>query len=252
MGSKEVHKIIQSMSLELNSYKQRKIFTPLETQNIQEKRMKYEMKMQRLKKNLSDYQNYIKSECKLLKSREKKKENKGIPTETIDENLEKNILRIYRKAFRQFSDKELLIEFSEFCVRRGFNDILKEVMSEQLLKHTQDEEMWIFAAKKLWEIQDIESARNALIKGLGIVEQKKLLMVEFFKLEVAYADKLRRFNRDLGVKPEDFGSVENGDVAFELFKEIATNYTDVEVKQCLRISKLIPGFREKLKGILVE
>lgn len=252
MGNKTVHEIIKHMSNELDSYKQRKIFKPQEIQKIVEQRKKYEMKLQRTKKNVADYKNYIKNEKKLLKQRNKVMEKKNIKREDTDRDLETNILRIYKNVFKMFNDNSMLEEFGSFCIAHMFLDEMKEIFSQQLLKHPEDEKSWILCSKKFWEIEDIDAARGTLIKGISIVENKKLLMVEFFKLEVMYADKLARYSREMGVEEKEYGDIERGEVAVECFKEIATKCTKIEIEQCLRISKLLPGLRNRLKEMFCE
>lgn len=252
MGSKEVHEIIKNMGTELNSYKVRKIFTPKEIQDIIINRKKYELKLQRTKKNLSDCVNYIKHEKKILKKRNKAMEKKCISVEKSDEELLRNIVRIYNRAFNTFEAKELIKEYADFCIKIGFIEEMKDMLTKQLLKNAKDEDLWIFSSRKFWEVEDIESARNMLMKGMSVVENKKVMYVEFFKLEVMYADKSARFNREMGVDKKDYGEIENGEIAVEMFKEVVQKCTELEVQQCLRLSKLLPGLRERLKELLIE
>ena len=120
MKAKNVYENLKCMMMELNGYKERKIFTPQEIQKILMTRKKYELKLQRLKKNISDYTNYIRYECKLLKSRNQRMLKNNILEQETDINLEKNILRIYKKAFSLFTDIDMVQSFGEFCIKIRF------------------------------------------------------------------------------------------------------------------------------------
>ena len=256
MKAKNVYENLKCMMMELNGYKERKIFTPQEIQKILMTRKKYELKLQRLKKNISDYTNYIRYECKLLKSRNQRMLKNNILEQETDINLEKNILRIYKKAFSLFTDIDIVQSFGEFCIKIRFKIDIYEEMKEcfriQLLKNPKDEKLWIFCSNKFWEIEDIESARNTLIKGIHIVDNPSQLYVTFFKLEVEYANKLSRLNYEMGIDTKDYGKIEKGEIAIEFFKEIAQKFTNIEIQQCLKISKILPGLNEELKKLLAN
>ncbi|KAL6120525.1 hypothetical protein NUSPORA_02733 [Nucleospora cyclopteri] len=249
MSSQKVHEIVENMADELNSYKSRKIFAPAEIQQIIEIRKKHEMKLQRTKKNLADFTNYIKRELKLLRKRNKKISKGNLPFEESDKKLEKNILRIFKKAFEIFNDSQLLKEFGEFCVKNGFAEEMKAVFGKILLKNLKNDDLWVFCAKKFWEINDIESARNTLIKSMPVCEKQSVIHVELFKLECLYANQLCRFNREMCIPEEKYGNVEKGEIALEIYRAISSQYTETEIKQCLRISKMVPGLTEKIKNL---
>ncbi|ORD93400.1 UTP6 [Enterospora canceri] len=252
MSSKSVYETVKRMTPELAGYKERKIFSGEEVQKIMEARKRYEMRLQRTKKNVADFINYVNSEMKLLKKRNKIIEKKSIMREDTDKMLETNILHIYMRGFRHFDDSKMFKQFGEFCVKHNFIEEMKSVFERQLLMHSKDVEYWLYCTRQFKQIEDIESARNTLLRGLDVVEDKNELYVEFFKTEVEYAAKLMRFNREMGVAEEDYGRVERGEIALDFFREIAANCTNVEVAQSLKISKTLPGLTQKIKAILHE
>lgn len=179
-------------------------------------------------------------------------EEKMIIKEETDSQLEKNILRIYNKIFFNFDGSDILEEFSAFCIRNGFIEEMKNVFASQTLKHSENEKLWLLCSSKIWETEDIEAARAMLIKGMEIVKNVNLLMVAFFKMEVEYAGKLFRYSREMGINENEIGDIEKGNVALECFKEISKKCGKIEVEQCLRLSKNLPGLVEKCKGFLSE
>lgn len=238
-----VQKVLEWMAPELNSYKKRRIFNQKQIQKIIENRRKFENKLQRNNKKLTDFLAYIESEKNLEKIRNKKIKDTGL--EETDLLLQSNIIKIYQRALHYYNEPILLKEFSEYCIKRKAIEELKNTFAEKCLKNVTDTDMWVYCAQKLWEIGDIEDARNLFIKGTSVNFDSKLY-IEFFRLECLYANKLNNINAEFGVKDEEKDDIEMGKIALAVFNNFKNKLNTNEINQCLEISNIIQGLRESI------
>lgn len=247
-----VQKKLESMAAELDSYYRRKVFTKKEIDTIILTRRKYENKINRTSKRLNDFIFYIESEKKLEKIRNKKISNLGSGFEESDLYLQKNIILIYSRAFHYFPNRRLLEDFSEYCVKKKLYEELKTVFSTICLKSVSDTDLWVYCAKKLWEIEDIDGSRSIFLKCCGFYQSFKVYF-EFFKIECQYAQKINKINESLGVLEEDKDDIEKGDIALTVFKEIIglpVKITHEMLEECYETSKAVAGLTDKMKTLI--
>lgn len=248
-------KIDQRMSMlapEIAGYKERNLFTPKEIQKIITMRRVHECKIHRRKKNLHDFVAYIESEKKFEKLRNRRIKKAHASHLETDSILIKNIMSIYKWALYLFKEKGLVSEFADFCIEKKLLDDMKEVMGELCLKNPTDVDLWIFFAEKLWEINDIESARNTFIKCTGVNSDNNRVFVEFFRLECAYAEKINRINKEMGISVDEKDEIETGEIAMAIFKEIYTRFGTTDIDECMSIAKMVDDLSEKMKAYLNE
>ena len=123
---------------------------------------------------------------------------------------------------------------------------MKETLGKLCSKNVMNNDLWIYAAQKFWEIEDIESARTVFLKGIAINKNPKIL-VEFFRLECLYCEKLNKINIEIGIEDEDNGDLERGEVAFVVFEELLSlKDKDLYLKECIEISKVVPTLYKKI------
>lgn len=244
-----VQRVLERMAPELCSYKKRRMFEKREIDKIIENRRKYENKLQRSKKRLSDYLSYAESEKKLERLRNKRLSKLGTGLEETDLLLQQNIISIYSRAMHYFSDRKLIEDFSEYCIKRKCYEEMKSAFATKCLKELTNMELWIFCAQKLWEVDDIDGARSIFMKSLSIGPSLRVY-VEFFRLECLYSQKINKINEELGIGEEDKDDIEKGKIAAAVFEEMLSRSPNEEIEECLEISKAVPGLEQRLRDVL--
>ncbi|ORD97724.1 UTP6 [Hepatospora eriocheir] len=246
---KSVQNILESFVPELKGYKDRSVFNSNEIHNIVEKRRHFELKMLRRLKKITDFVAYIKSEEKIRKLRNKRIIKVGTNTIQSDFILERNILSIYIRAMRLFEETSLIKSFVDFCISTGFESEMKRILNEKCMKKPNDRDLWIFAAKKCSDINDIELAREFFIKAISLCDDKEhRIYIEFFRVEVNYMKTLIKFNKDMGIKECDYGEVEKGNVALAVLEEFIDKVTELDLKELAVIAKNF----SKIKSVIEE
>lgn len=244
-----VQKSLETMAIELESYRNRSLFNEKQMKKILAMRKQFENKLARCKKRIIDFVEYIDSEKKLEKIRNKKIIQLKVGIEESDFILTKHIIELYKMALHNFDEPFLLKDFAEYCIKKRKIDDMKTVFAKKCLKNISDSEMWIFCAQKLWEIDDVDGARELFIKGISINNDSKL-QVEFFRLECMYADKLNKINKDFEVAEEDMDDLEKGKIALLVFNDMMKRLTQNEILECIEISRIVPGLEEKLRKLI--
>lgn len=245
----KVQRMLERMAPELSSYRKRQIFEKCQIDKIIENRRKYENKLQRAQKRLSDYLSYAESERKLEKLRNKRISRLGTGLEETDMLLQQNIISIYSRAMHYFDDQKLLVDFSEYCIRRRCYEEMKSAFATKCLKNLADTDLWIFCAQRLWEIDDVDGARSIFMKSVGANPDSRIY-VEFFRLECLYSQKINKINEELGVCEEDKDGIEKGEIAAAVFGEMLGRSSEREIEECLEISKIVPGLGQRLRDML--
>lgn len=245
----KVQRALEWMAPELESYKNRKIFTQKQIQRIIENRRRFENKLQRTSKKLSDFLAYAESEKNLEKTRNKKISELGIGLEETDMILQANIIKTYEKAAHYFNEPIVLKDLSDYCIKRKAFDDMKSIFAKKCLKYSTNTDLWVFCAQKLWEIDDVDGARSLFMKSNGVNHDPRLY-VEFFRFECLYASKLNKINEELGVDEEDKDEIEKGKIALVVFENLVGKVTEKEIQQCFEISKLVPGLEEQMLKVI--
>lgn len=246
-----VQHALEAMAPELENYKKRNIFSESEIATIIETRRRFETKLQRSQKKLEDFLNYIASEAQLERIRNKRiKKTDAVHSET-DALLGRNILATYRRALYLFDEPSVVKAFTDFCIKHKFYEEMKETLFAKCLRNLRNTDLWVFAAEKLWEINDIEGARGVFLKSIGTNSDLRLL-IEFFRLECLYAERLNQINDELGIEEEEKSGVERGEVALAVFRGMADRIRQAEYEECLEISHKVSGLPDKLTRIFNE
>lgn len=241
-----VQRALETFAPELASYKNRKIFKDSQINKIIENRRRFESKIQRSSKRLTDFLEYAHSEMKLEKIRNKKVAEIGAGLEETDLILENNIFKIYENAIHHFDEPILLKEFSEYCIKKKATEKMKTVFANKCLKNTKDTDLWVYCAQQLCLIDDNDGARNLFLKAISINSNPQLY-IEFFRFECLFAHKLNLINQELGVDEDDKDDIEKGEVAMAILKTILDKFGNEYQSELIEISKVIPGFEDKVK-----
>lgn len=244
-----VQRSLERMASELESYRKRKIFDEKQLKKVLETRKSFENKLARKNRKLIDFLEYIDSEKRLERIRNKKIMDMGIQIEEADLALTENIIKTYEKALYYFDEPSIVRDFSEYCIKKKRFEEMKTAFSKKCLKNTSDADLWIFCAQKLWEIDDINGARELFIKAISVNTDKRLY-VEFFRFECLYVLKLNKINDELGVLEEDKDDVERGQLALVIFEEMRDKLSQTQIEECIEIARLVPEIEKGIVKIL--
>lgn len=246
-----VQERLERLAPELLDYSNRKIFTPKEIMKITDTRRLFETRLCRSKRRIEDFLQYLESEKKLDKIKNRRMRSMRCPSSEMDLIIRKNISDIYRRAIYQFPEPFLVREYSEYCVKNSFYDEMKTLLSELCLRRTGDTDLWVYTAQKLWDINDIDSARNVFLQATSVNHDCRLL-VEFFRLEVAYAERTNQINQELHIEEDDKGDIEKGAVALAVYRSLLPEASASELRECLEIAKAVPGLADRVGECMGE
>lgn len=246
-----VQRAMEKMAPELEDYVLRKIFTIKEVKKITETRRQHENRLSRAEKKVNDFVQYLESEKRLERVRNSRIKKMGIARSEMDGMLARNVLSVYERALYYFHEPFLLKDFAEYAIKHKEIEIMKECLGRKCAKRPEDADLWIYTAQKLWEVNQIEDARNVFLKCASINNQTRVL-VEFFRFECAYASSIIELNREIGLNEEDNGEIENGELALAVFRVLEPRANSNEIEELLEISTLVPGLQAKLKELSVK
>lgn len=244
----KVQKALEIMAPELASYKTRKIFTEAQINRIIENRRRFENKLQRSAKRISDFIGYAHSELKLEKIRNKKIAETGAGLEETDLILENNIFKIYENAIYHFNEPFLIKEYSEYCIKKKAVERMKTTFASKCLKNLRDTDLWIYCAQQLCEVEDSDGARSLFMKAIS-VNQDYRLYIEFFRFECIFAQKLNAINQELGVEEDEKDEIEKGQIALIVLQSIIDKFGVKYESECVEIAKnTVPELETKVKS----
>ncbi|XP_071107937.1 U3 small nucleolar RNA-associated protein 6 homolog [Haliotis cracherodii] len=234
-----VQQSIEEMLPELEQMERVKLFTKAETRQILKKRQSYEYKLRRRTKCREDFLQYVQYEVNVLKLVEKRREASGCTYKRleIDVAIIQRIHKLFRLVCLRFQDDiKLWLSHIEFCKSRNERSYVSRLYTRMLQVHNKKPDLWVMAAK--WEFEaniNPENARTLLQRGLRFNDTSKQLWIEYYRLELLYAEKLRKRRELL----EEFADVEqeavlSGTVAQIVYKKAVEQFPgDVDLALAL-------------------
>ncbi|XP_015589192.1 U3 small nucleolar RNA-associated protein 6 homolog [Cephus cinctus] len=183
-----VEKRCEDMIPELEQMERIKLFDKNEIRGIAKKRKEYEYKIQRHTKCKEDYLRYIQYEMDLLKLVRQRRDKLGIGQKKsdIDYAIANKVNQLYTQAIHKFQDDvRFWIAYMKFCKHMRFHSSTSRMIGRMLQVHQDKPKCWHIAAR--WEIeenQNIQNARQYLLRGLHIHPDSRLLYADSFRLEL--------------------------------------------------------------------
>ncbi|KAJ2944216.1 hypothetical protein O0L34_g18195 [Tuta absoluta] len=191
--AEQVNQRIEEMINELEQMRRTNLYTEEEIKEISRKRKEFEYKVQRRVKEKEDYVQYIAYELALLEDISLRRKQHKLVEKKKD--LEYAIAKRLNKLFKQFiyrfqNEVEIYFEYIKFCKSVGFDAAASGIIGQMLQMHGDKPKMWQMAAKWEWKEQDnLESARNFLIKGIHRHPESEILYLDLFEIELMLAAK---------------------------------------------------------------
>ncbi|KAI5072003.1 hypothetical protein GOP47_0012109 [Adiantum capillus-veneris] len=192
---------LERMLPELDDLKERGLFSDAEVKEIAKRRREFEFRLERRSKMKEDYLNYIKYELQLEKLRllrkkslvrEMQSSKQRWQPSLCDRASAMRIMLIYQRAVTRFKgDLDLWVQYLEYCKSQGTRRMQK-VLTKVLRLHPTVPDVWIYASA--WEFEqnkNIVAARALMQRGLRMCSQSEQLWLEYFRLELVYAERLK-------------------------------------------------------------
>ncbi|XP_013395525.1 U3 small nucleolar RNA-associated protein 6 homolog [Lingula anatina] len=254
-----VQQSIEEMLPELEQMERVKLFSKAEAKLILKKRTAYEYKLRRRTKRKEDYLQYIQYEIHLLSLVRKRRERTGymFKREEIDVSIIQRIHRLFRLAIYRFQDDlKLWLSHIAFSKKRHEKSSVSKIFTRMLQVHNKNPELWVMAAK--WEFEDNKStdnARNLLQRGLRFNPTSQVLWLEYYRMELLYADKVKKRLKILGTSLDEGNETSDAVLQNKISPVVYKNALEIcsDVKfhlSFLEISKLFSFTEDHQKEIL--
>ncbi|KAH9533312.1 hypothetical protein CY35_18G045200 [Sphagnum magellanicum] len=213
---------LERMLPELEDLESRKLFSRSEIKEIVRKRRDFEYMLKRPSTLKRDYLRYVQYETELENVRRARKKvishnllSKGEKWRgsLCDRASAMRIMFIYERAVTRFKgDLDLWFRFLEYCRAQGSRRFQKAA-TKALRLHPTVPGLWIYAAA--WEFEhnlNVTAARVLMQRGLRMCPKSENLWVEYFRMELTAAQKLKARQIVLGIghKPRPEALLENG------------------------------------------
>ncbi|KAL3876207.1 hypothetical protein ACJMK2_034077 [Sinanodonta woodiana] len=226
-----VQQSIEEMIPEMEQMERVGLFTKAETRQILKKRRAYEYKLRRRTKCKEDFLQYIQYEVNLLGLVKERRKRTGyiFKKVEIDISILQRIHKLFRLALVRFKDDiKLWLSYIEFSKSRREKATVSRLFTSLLQMHNKRPDLWIAAAKYEFEYNaNSGNARGLLQRGLRFNPESKHLWLEYYRLELLFAEKLRKRKEILGSAlpgEEEEDGVLKGEVARVVFQKALDSF----------------------------
>eukprot|EP00897_Mesotaenium_endlicherianum_P009985 jgi/Mesen1/9014/ME000565S08343 len=205
-----VQYLLEEMVPEVEDLEKRGLFTRVEIKQIVKARTNFEYRLKRRATLKEDFQRYVEYEIKLeaLRKFRKKALVRELKASKLrwrsslsDRAITRRVIFIYERAVRKFrGDLRLWLKYMEFCREHGGTRQMQKVITKALQLHPATPGLWIYAAA--WEFEhnaNVVAARALMQRGLRMCPKAELLWLEYFRMELTYAQKLKARRIILGL-----------------------------------------------------
>ncbi|EDO36982.1 predicted protein [Nematostella vectensis] len=197
---------LEGMLPELEEMERLGIFTRTEIRSIIRKRTDFEYRLQKRIVQKQDFLRYMQYEINLDMLRKKRKLRLGLKKKTTGcFAMTRRLSLLFQKALKKFvGDKQLWLQYIEFCKHTGSTRTLGKVFGQLLQYHPNNPNFWVMAAK--WEFEEgknIPASRALLQRGIRMNPESKLLWLEYFRMELLHVDKVLKRRKVLGLAKAD-------------------------------------------------
>lgn len=210
--AEQVHLHLESKLPELEDLLRKGIYEEHELSSIMKYRTKYEYRLKRRGAILEDFLAYIELEKKFEEERKERINSRSSLKgrhSISDSSIIQNIYGLYSRALLKFKGSiSLWLQFLTFALSQGSNQVVSKVVIKAIKFHPHSWELWSFAALK-WEWGtngNIDSARALFQRSLRMNRDSCQIWLNFFRLELDFASKLRERRRVLLLEDKGYGS----------------------------------------------
>ncbi|EFJ19658.1 hypothetical protein SELMODRAFT_419083 [Selaginella moellendorffii] len=208
-----VNAYLERMLPELEDLEKWGLFTRSEIKEVVRRRREFEYHLKRPSRIRDDFLRYVDYETKLESLRRLRKKvvvrdlnaaGKRWSGHMSDGASAIRIISIYKRAVARFgSDMSLWLKFLEYC-RKHSPKQMRRVLARALQLHPNIPGLWMYAAS--WDFEhnlDVSAARALMQRGLRMCPHSEDLWLEYFRMELSYAQKLKSRMLVLGIESEE-------------------------------------------------
>lgn len=186
--AEQVNQRIEDMINELEQMRRTQLFDDEEIKEISRKRKEFEYHIQRRVKQKEDFVQYIAYELALLEdiALRRRRANLGEKKKDIEYAIAKRLNKVFKQFIYRFqNDIEIYFEYIKFCRSVGFEYAISGIIGQMLQIHGDKPKVWQLASK--WESKEqnnLDNARNFLLKGIQRHPDSEVLYLELFDIEL--------------------------------------------------------------------
>ncbi|KAJ8716271.1 hypothetical protein PYW08_013556 [Mythimna loreyi] len=186
--AEQVNQRIEEMINELEQMRRTQLYDDEEIKEISRKRKEFEYHIQRRVKHKEDFVQYIAYELALLEdiTLRRKKAKLSEKKKDIEYAIAKRLNKVFKQFIYRFQDDiEIYFEYIKFCRSVGFDYAISGIIGQMLQIHGDKPKIWQMASK--WESKEqnnLDNARNFLLKGIQRHPDSEALYLELFDIEL--------------------------------------------------------------------
>ena len=219
---------LEKMLTELEQLQRIQLLSNEEVKLVIKKRKKFEYKMQKREKQKNDILAYIKYESSLLNLIALRREQSQYMNKKneIDHAIAKRINKLFRILEHRFAG-DLMVWSSHmaFLKEMGWTESISKIYRRMLQVHPDKVNLWISAGRSELEgyesdkkVNNIENARTIFMEGLRFHPQAIDLVLESFRLELVFIERLKNDPENYIVPEENKDAILSGKVAEAICK----------------------------------
>uniref|UniRef100_A0A8C9T6P8 UTP6 small subunit processome component n=1 Tax=Scleropages formosus TaxID=113540 RepID=A0A8C9T6P8_SCLFO len=238
------------------------LFTKKEVRLVIKKSTALEYKLHRPMLRKEDFITYIEYEIGVLELIKKRRLRIGynFKKDEIEFPIMSRISSVFRRATAKWKDDlQLWLSHVAFCKKWNMKTQVSKVFLSLLAIHPDKPALWIMAAKcEMEDRNSSESARHLFLRALRFHPKNKKVYLEYFRMELMHAEKLRRQQKELEQAEMAMGEYEfsmeilNGKLAEVVYKEATEKIKDAEfVLSFLNIAALF-DFTKELQEMILQ
>ena len=233
---------------ELKEYERKKIFTPPEISSIARQRSDFEHKINARGSTPSDFARYAEFEINVEALRKRRVKRLGVKS-TVHSGQRRIFFVFDRGTKKHPGDVGLWLQAMEFAKKQKAHKKLAQIVTGVLRLHPTRSELWIYAAQfAMEELGDMTEARSYMQRGLRFCKNKKIMWIQYTRLEMSYIAKIHARRQILGIEEQQDeiladAQTETGvesDVAQLAVQPQETSQDDETDTRALRILESIP------------
>ncbi|XP_022691412.1 U3 small nucleolar RNA-associated protein 6 homolog isoform X1 [Varroa jacobsoni] len=221
------------------------LFDKLEIKTIVKRRKHFEHRLRRFVKSRADFLQYINYELSLYRLIQKRRERMKISYKKseIDHSISRRIDLLFRKAEYKFiGDISLWFSHIEFCKLVRWKSHAAQLFTRLLQLYPNRVEAWVACAKFEFEERgEVDSARKTLQRGLRFLKDSRILWAEYFRMELAYWEKINKRQEVLELDSEEArDALFDGEILLIVFRHAIEQIPRAEFAiELLRILKSV-------------
>uniref|UniRef100_A0A8C9U817 UTP6 small subunit processome component n=1 Tax=Scleropages formosus TaxID=113540 RepID=A0A8C9U817_SCLFO len=177
------------------------LFTKKEVRLVIKKSTALEYKLHRPMLRKEDFITYIEYEIGVLELIKKRRLRIGynFKKDEIEFPIMSRISSVFRRATAKWKDDlQLWLSHVAFCKKWNMKTQVSKVFLSLLAIHPDKPALWIMAAKcEMEDRNSSESARHLFLRALRFHPKNKKVYLEYFRMELMHAEKLRRQQKEL-------------------------------------------------------